>query len=112
MRSDLQSQGAERALMREMGLDANAIVRRQEIVGLVPEDLARLAGVRDVIVPAAEELADRFFSHLRRLDEARPLFADTEVAEKARAMKVAHLLEMVRGSYGTEYVLSLIHISE
>lgn len=95
--------GFERTLIAEMGLDARNLERRKALVGLGPDDVPRLRLVRDVMRRSAEELAGVFLDVLLRGDEARGISSDRDLRERARRMKVEHLLAMVEGDYGPAY---------
>src|SRR4029077_14466016 len=109
-----QSQKAELLLMQDMGFTEEGIERRRRLVGLGPRDVERIMAIRPVVVRNSSEHVARFFDYLASLDEARPLFAKPEVAERARRLKAEHVIAMVAGKYGTDYVqqrvaLGLIH---
>jgi rsbT co-antagonist protein RsbR len=97
-------------LMQEMGITEEAIERRKRLVGLGPRDLERIKAIKQVMVRESEEFARTFFDYLSPLDEAGPLFARREVAERARRLKVEHLIALVGGEYGTEYVEQRIEL--
>ena len=86
---------ADQALMQEMGLTDESIERRKVIVGLGPDDMRRLASLRDIVTANAEGLASTFFTYLGGLREAKPLFDDKNVLQRARALKTEHLSAMV-----------------
>jgi rsbT co-antagonist protein RsbR len=94
----------ELALPSDLGLTAADLERRKWFVGLGPEDLARIASVRDVVRRSAEDASAAFFDALRPLDEARGLFSDRDAFDEARRMKLEHLRAMADGDYGVAYV--------
>lgn len=91
-------------LMLQMGLDDADIERRMKIVGFEPTDLVRIAAIKDLVTQRVEDHVTTFFNHLLGLEEARSLFADRAVVERARELKRAHVMAMVQGDYGKEYV--------
>jgi rsbT co-antagonist protein RsbR len=104
MTDQFQTSGAEKALMREMGMTEQSIDRRKKIVGLGPEDSRRIASIKDVVHKNVDELASTFFAYLGGLEEAKTLLGNRHLLERARTLKREHLVEMVRGEYGAEYV--------
>jgi rsbT co-antagonist protein RsbR len=90
-------------LAEEMGLTEQSVERRQRIVGFGPDDLPRIARIRDVVSKHAEDHAGAFFSFLSTLDEARDLMRNREALDLARKLKTEHLVAMVGGRYGLEY---------
>ncbi len=102
---------ADQALMQEMGLTDESIERRKVIVGLGPDDMRRLASLRDIVTANAEGLASTFFTYLGGLREAKPLFDDKNVLQRARALKTEHLSAMVLGDYGPSYVAQRVKLA-
>jgi len=90
-------------LAKDMGLTEESVERRQRVVGLGPDDMPRIARIRDLVSRHAEEHAAVFFSFLSTLDEARDLMRNRDALEAARKLKVEHLVAMVSGRYGLEY---------
>lgn len=95
---------SEQAVMSNMGITEQNIERRKRLVGFGPDDAARIAGVRDVVVAHADALTATFFDFLSKLEEARVLFGYRELADQARELKRAHLIAMVQGNYDLAYV--------
>jgi rsbT co-antagonist protein RsbR len=80
------------------------IERRQRFVGLEAADVARVVGIKDLVLRHVDEHAAAFFNFLSQLDEAKALFAKREVLEAAKRLKHEHLIAMVQGDYGRAYV--------
>jgi rsbT co-antagonist protein RsbR len=100
-----QFQGtSEQALMREMGITEANIERRKKAAGLGPDDLPKIASFKDLVVQHAEQFATTFFGHIGALEESRALLSNRDFMEKARRLKHEHLLALVSGNYGIEYV--------
>lgn len=78
--------------------------RRKNLVSLQPDDLARIAAVKDVVVHHVEEHATAFFDYLSRLPEAAGLFSKRNLLDEARRLKHEHLAAMVGGIYDKGYV--------
>jgi rsbT co-antagonist protein RsbR len=87
-----------------MGLTAAEIDARKSYVGLTAEDAEALKQVRGPVQQAADRIVDEFFGYLARLPEARGLISNPELLAKARREKRAHLIAMVDGTYGEQYV--------
>jgi rsbT co-antagonist protein RsbR len=79
------------------------IERRRALVDLRPDDLKRLAEIKELVVQGADGFAAVFFDYLGKLEEAAPLFGNRTVLEQARAAKREHLVAMVGGTYDRAY---------
>lgn len=80
------------------------IERRLEFVNLGPDDRARIATVRSDVLEHLDEHVSAFFDHLGRFEEARGLTGRSELIEEARRLKREHLVAMVSGEYGRDYI--------
>ena len=105
-----QSGTAGHALMQQMGITTENIERRKRVVGLCPGDLARIAAIRDTVVGDCEQYTSQFFDFLASLEEARPLFGNRQMVDRARRLKSEHVVAMVQGDYGTRYVEQRIEL--
>jgi rsbT co-antagonist protein RsbR len=108
---DSQRDGSEQALMIDMGLTAQEIEHRKKYVGLDLTDVARISSIHDLIHEHAEEFVTVFFNSLSSLDEAKPLLASRELLDRARRQELAHLLAMVGGEYGLQYVEQRVQLA-
>jgi rsbT co-antagonist protein RsbR len=79
------------------------IERRLRFVDLRPDDLQRIAAIKDLVSSRAEEFAAAFFDYLAKFEEAAALFANRTILEQARAAKREHLFAMVSGKYDRAY---------
>jgi rsbT co-antagonist protein RsbR len=91
-------------LMREMGFSEQSIERRQRYVALDSNDIKRILTLRTVVTEHAEGLTNIFFEYLSDFPEAQSLLGNRDLMEKARRLKRTHLIAMVEGNYGMEYV--------
>jgi len=80
------------------------VERRKRFVDLRPEDVSRIAAIKDAVVRHADEHANAFFSYLSQFEEAAALFRNGDNLREARHLKHDHLLAMVSGDYGRAYV--------
>ncbi len=80
------------------------IERRLKYVGLGPDDVVRIVGLRPVVEPHVDEIAGAFFSALSQFEEAKPLFTSRKTVDEARRLKRDHLIAMVKGEYDKTYV--------
>src|SRR2546426_7469513 len=62
-----QSGTAGHALMQQMGITTENIERRKLVVGLCPDDLARIAAIRDTVAGNCEQYTSQFFDFLASL---------------------------------------------
>jgi rsbT co-antagonist protein RsbR len=89
---------------RNLQLDSRDVDQRKKYVGLDPDDLTRLASIKDLVVPKVDEFTAVFFDFLRTVDEAAALFRNPQTLEEAKRLKREHLIGMVGGEYGIAYV--------
>jgi rsbT co-antagonist protein RsbR len=87
-----------------MDLTPESIERRLRFVGLSDDDLARIESIRSIVTGGIDELTQGFFDYLARFEEARVLSSRPELLERARQLKKSHLLDIVGGHYGVDYV--------
>jgi rsbT co-antagonist protein RsbR len=80
------------------------IESRKRFVDLRPEDLVRIAVLKDLVTPHVDEHAAAFFDHLSHLEEAAPLFQRRALLDQARQLKREHIIAMVSGDYGKTYI--------
>ena len=57
-----------------------------------------------------ESYVGTFMTYLSRLEDASGLFSNKVLTERARRLKADHLISMVRGTYGVEYVTQRIEL--
>jgi len=80
------------------------IERRLEFVNLGPEDRARIAEIKADVLEHLDEHVAAFFDHLTKFEEARGLTSRPELIGEAKQLKREHLVAMVAGEYGREYI--------
>ncbi len=101
---------SEQSVMANIGITEQDVERRKRFVGIVPEDLARIAAIRELVVKHADQLTTTFFDYLARFEEARVLLGYKELTDQARALKRDHLAAMVSGQYDLKYVAQRIRL--
>lgn len=94
---------SEKTVMANIGITEADLERRKIFVGLGPDDLTRIAAIKDLITSHADELTNAFFEHLASISEAKVLLGYRELTNQARALKRQHLIAMVQGRYDIEY---------
>ena len=80
------------------------IERRLEFVNLGPDDRARIAEIKADVLDHLDEHVEAFFGHLAKFEEARGLTGRPELIGEAKQLKREHLIAMVAGEYGREYI--------
>jgi len=80
------------------------IERRLEFVNLGPDDQARIAEIKADVLDHLDEHVEAFFGHLAKFEEARGLTGRPELIGEAKQLKREHLIAMVAGEYGREYI--------
>jgi rsbT co-antagonist protein RsbR len=89
---------------RALEITDQEIERRKAFVGLQPIDIKRIVSTKDVVTGKAGDLTDAFFTFLRSIEEAAPLFERADVLTEAKRLKREHLIAMVEGRYDKSYV--------
>jgi rsbT co-antagonist protein RsbR len=84
-------------------LDYDVELRRR-LVNLQPEDLEHIAELKDDVLTHLEEHIDAFFDYLKDLPECAAFMSSKETFTEVRRLKRDHLIAMVGGEYGREYV--------
>jgi rsbT co-antagonist protein RsbR len=80
------------------------IERRRRFVDLQPNDLEHIADLKGDVIKHLDEHVGAFFNYLDSLSEAGDLFAGSEMRKEAIRLKREHLIAMVGGEYGKDYV--------
>lgn len=80
------------------------VERRRRFVNLQSVDLEHIAELKEDILKHLEEHVEAFFSYLSALPEAGGLFQGSDMRAEAIRLKRAHLVAMVGGEYGKDYV--------
>jgi hypothetical protein len=97
---------------QRLGVDGHEIYRRLRCVGFGAADLARIRVIAPSIEAAADEFTCGFFAVLSELSDARHLFQHPELLETAQRLKRTHLVDMVGGRYGREYVEDRLRLGQ
>lgn len=98
-------------LAREMGLTDEAVAQRLRIVNVGPEDLRRIAAIRDIVLERIDQFNTAFFDYLTKLDEGRPLTGNRHLLEKARELQRYQLSSLVGGEYDKSYAEQRLEIA-
>jgi rsbT co-antagonist protein RsbR len=80
------------------------VERRRRFVNLQQVDLEHIAELRDDVLKHLDEHVEAFFSYLNALPEAGGLFQGSDMRAEAMRLKRDHLIAMVGGEYGKDYV--------
>lgn len=97
----------ERQVLQELRLVAtndDDIERRKKYVGLETGDIERIKSLQELVTRHADSFADTFFDHLAGLSETKALMDRPEEIEQANLLRRDHLVAMVGGEYGRDYV--------
>lgn len=98
--------------MADIGITPTDLEQRLRYVDLQPADLANLESLKPLITEHVDSLVDRFFAALAAIPAAKVLLGYRELTNQARAMKRAHLLEMVEGRFDLDYVAHRVKLAE
>jgi rsbT co-antagonist protein RsbR len=95
---------------RALEITDQDIARRKAFVGLEPIDIERIVSTKEIIIGKADDLSDVFFTFLRGIEEAAPLFERADLLTEAKRLKREHLIAMVQGKYDKAYVDQRLHL--
>jgi rsbT co-antagonist protein RsbR len=90
--------------LERLQLSPHDVERRKAFVGLQPDDLGRIAAIKDLVVRDADRYGATFFDHLANIEEASGLIGNRGLLEEARRLKHEHLIAMVQCNYGRDYM--------
>ncbi len=90
--------------LERLQLNTHDIERRKAFVDFRPDDLSRIAAIKDLVVDNADRYGVTFFDHLAGIEEAAGLTRNRNLLEQAKRLKHEHLIAMVQGDYGREYM--------
>lgn len=77
---------------------------RKRLAGLEPSDVTRIVALKDIVPRRIDDYIQEFFRHLSKAGAASALMARLDAIEEAKRLKREHVMAMVEGDYGREYV--------
>ena len=95
---------AVEAVVRALGLDDAAIVRRKAFLEFTDDDVARLRTLHEALQTQAPDFADAFYTHLLAFEETRALLPDAQTLERLKRSQAAYFDSLIAGDYGPEYI--------
>jgi len=90
--------------LERLQLSSQDIERRKVFVDFRPEDMPRIATIKHLVVRDVDRYGSAFFDHLAKLEEASGLIRNRALLEEAKRLKHEHLMAMVQGDYGRDYM--------
>src|ERR1700738_5299625 len=90
--------------LERLQLSPHDIERRKAFVGFQPDDVGRIAAIKDLVVHDADRYGASFFDHLAGIEEATGLTGNRSLLDEAKRLKHEHLIAMVQGNYGRDYM--------
>ena len=92
------------AVMRALGLDDAAVVRRKAFLEFTDDDVARLKALHEALQDLAPDFANAFYAHLLTFEETRALLPDAQMLERLKRTQAAYFDSLTAGDYGPEYI--------
>jgi rsbT co-antagonist protein RsbR len=90
--------------LERLQLSPEDIERRKVFVDFQPGDLPRIAAIKDMVVRDAQRYGSTFFDYLADIKAASGLTRNRGLLEEAKRLKHEHLIAMVQGHYGKDYM--------
>jgi rsbT co-antagonist protein RsbR len=90
--------------LERLQLSPHDIERRKAFVDFRSDDAGRIATIKDVVVRNVDRYSSVFFDHLATIEEAVGLTRNRSLLEQAKRLKHEHLIAMVGGDYGRDYM--------
>jgi rsbT co-antagonist protein RsbR len=102
--SETMADGPLLSDLERLQLSPHDIERRKAFVDFRSDDAARIAAIKDLVVRNVDRYGSAFFDHLATIEEAFGLTRNRNLLEQARRLKQEHLVAMVQGDYGRDYM--------
>ena len=98
------------AVMRTLGLDDAAVVRRKAFLEFTDDDVARLRTLHEALRTLAPDFANAFYTHLLAFEETRALLPDAQTLERLKRTQAAYFDSLTAGDYGPDYILHRLRV--
>ncbi len=85
-------------------LSATELERRLRLGDIGATDRAAIETIKPAVLDHLDEHVDTFFGHIGRFEEGQALLRRADLLTEARRLEREHLLAMVGGAYGQDYV--------
>jgi diguanylate cyclase (GGDEF)-like protein/PAS domain S-box-containing protein len=97
-------------IAREIGLDQQEVAARKAFLELGEDDLALMAGIRELVVADGEAFSDRFYEHVLGFASLRALVPDEDTATRLHHSMSAYFASLVGGDYGEAYIRDRLRV--
>jgi len=98
------------AILAEIGIDADEIVRRQEFLSFDERDAAALKAMHTMLEAHRDQLTEVFYAHLLQFPEIRPLLGDDAKLARLKHAQAVYFSQLTSGCYDLSYVENRLHI--
>ncbi|BBP03013.1 EAL domain-containing protein [Sulfuriferula plumbiphila] len=98
------------AVMRTLGLDDAAVVRRKAFLEFTDDDVARLRTLHAALQDLAPDFVDAFYTHLLAFEETRALLPHAQTLERLKRTQAAYFDNLTAGDYGPDYILHRLRV--
>jgi diguanylate cyclase (GGDEF)-like protein/PAS domain S-box-containing protein len=97
-------------IAREIGLDQQEVAARKAFLELGEDDLALMAGIRELVATDGDAFSDRFYEHVLGFDALRALVPDEGTATRLHHSMSAYFASLVGGDYGEAYIRDRLRV--
>jgi len=97
-------------LSGQLKISEREIRHRLELLSIGPQEMAELHGMKPLLAPQVEALAERFYALLVEVPDIAKLIGDSETLSRLKKHMGRYILTLFDGEYGMEYVLSRLRI--
>ncbi len=101
---------AVEAVVRTLGLDDAAVVRRKAFLEFTDDDVARLRTLHEALRTLAPDFANAFYTHLLAFEETRALLPGAQTLERLKRTQAAYFDSLTAGDYGPDYILHRLRV--
>lgn len=102
--NEATKQGADLALMREMGITEREIAQRKAFLEFGDRDIEALTSIHALAQEYADPVIESFYKHLLSFEETRAFFRDRDLLERVKRSQKAYFSGLTRGVYDKAYI--------
>jgi diguanylate cyclase (GGDEF)-like protein/PAS domain S-box-containing protein len=95
---------AVEAVVRALGIDEAAVVRRKAFLEFTDDDVVRLRTLHEALQTRTPDFVDAFYTHLLSHEETRRFIPDPQFLEHLKHTQAIYFSGLTAGDYGQDYI--------